>query len=96
MYNASGVNVGVGVCVEVSVGVCVIVGVIVGVCVGVCDGVIDGAGGNKQFKQSKFNKSYLSSKILKLCLIIEASNGSVYILNALKSPIKLPPKISSK
>jgi hypothetical protein len=30
-----------------------------------------------------------------LCLIWEASKGSVYILNALTSPIKLPPNISS-
>ena len=82
--------------VEVSVGVCVIVGVIVGVTVGVGVAVTDGAGGNPQFKQSKFNRSYLSWSILKLCLTIEASNGSVYILNALRSPIKLPPKISSK
>ena len=48
-----------------------------------------------QFKQSGSNKLYLNFNILKLCLICDASNGSVYILNALISPTILPPKYSS-
>ena len=82
----------------------VFVGVAVGVFVGVLDGVWvtvavgDGVGAinTKQSGQSGSSKLYLFLSILKLCCTSEASKGSTYILKALISPIKLPPKTSSR
>ena len=48
-----------------------------------------------QLGHSGFNNPYLFFRILKLCFTWEAFNGSTYILNALTSPIILPPKYSS-
>jgi len=80
------------VCDGVLVGVTVGEGVIVGVT------VVDGVGGmiTKQSGQSGSNKEYFDFNNLKLCLTSDASSGSTYIRKALISPIKLPPKISSK
>jgi hypothetical protein len=92
-----GVLVGVSEIVGVLVGVSEIVGVLVGVSEIVGVGVTAaGDGGSSHFKQNGSNKPYLVFKSLKLCLIWPAFNGSEYILNALISPIKLPPKNFSK
>ena len=96
--------VGVGVIVLVGVTVCVGVfdGVFVGVdvCVGVGHGrkeYVKSFGGQSitQTTQLGSNSWYLCFNNLKLWATSEASNGSVYILKALISPMKLPPNISS-
>ena len=97
-----GVTVGVVVLVGVTLGVFVVVGVTLGVTVLV--GVLVGVGCGDGVKAtigslSGLNGSinpYLVFNILKLCLICPAFNGSTYILNALKSPTKLPPNSFSR
>ena len=87
-----GVTVGVIVLLGVTVGVIVLLGVIVGVGCGVgvktTTSALSGLNGSI--------KPYLVFNILKLCLTCPAFNGSTYILNALKSPTKLPPNSFSR
>lgn len=87
-----GVTVGVVVLVGVTLGVTVLVGVVVGV--GCGDGVKTTTGSLSGLNGSI--NPYLVFNILKLCLICPAFNGSTYILNALKSPTKLPPNSFSR